>query len=74
VTYEQLPRGHFAGHCDIVVDRGDGQISVIGGNVFNAVTMKHVPVTADGTLTDANGRVLDTRYAWFVTLRVVYDR
>jgi hypothetical protein len=74
VTYEQLPRRHFAGHCDIVVARGDGQISVIGGNVFNAVTMKHVPVTADGALSDANGRVLDTRYAWFVTLRVAYDR
>jgi hypothetical protein len=74
VKYEQLPRGHFAGHCDIVVGRGDGQISVIGGNVFHAVTMKHVPVTADGRLSDAGGRVLDTRYHWFVALRVVYDR
>lgn len=74
VKYAQLPRRAFAGHCDIVVGRGDGQISVIGGNVFNAVTMKHVPVTADGRLADAKGHVLDTRYAWFVALRVVYDR
>ncbi len=74
VKYEQLPRRHFAGHCDLVVGRGDGQISVIGGNVFNAVTMKHVPVTADGRLSDAGGHLLDTRYAWFVALRVVYDR
>ena len=51
-----------------------GEIGVIGGNVFNAVTMKHVPVTADGRLADAKGHVLDTRYAWFVALRVVYDR
>jgi hypothetical protein len=74
VTYAQLPRHHFAGHCDIVVGRREGQISVIGGNVFNAVTMKHVPVAADGRLVDAGGRVLDARYPWFVVVRVAYDR
>jgi hypothetical protein len=74
VKYEQLPRRYFAAHCDIVVIAGNGQISVIGGNVFNAVTMKHVPVTADGRLADTRGHVLDTRYPWFVTLRVTYDR
>ena len=74
VKYEQLPRRYFAAHCDIVVIAGNGQISVIGGNVFNAVTMKHVTVTADGRLADTRGHVLDTRYPWFVTLRVTYDR
>lgn len=74
VKYDQLPRRHFAGHCDIVVSQGNGQISVIGGNVFNAVSMKHVPVTADGRLADADGRALDTRYPWFVVLRISYDR
>ena len=74
VKYEQLPQRHFAAHCDIVVTSGSGQIGVIGGNVFNAVTMKHVPVMADGRLADTRGHVLDTRYPWFVGLRVAYDR
>lgn len=67
LTYDRLPRRRFAAHCDIVVKREPGQLSVIGGNVDHAVTMKHVPVTADG-------RVDDGRYPWFVVLRVMYDR
>ena len=74
VKYEQLPRRYFAAHCDVVVIAANGQISVIGGNVFNAVTMKHVPVTADGRLADTKGHVLDMRYPWFVVLRVAYER
>jgi hypothetical protein len=74
VKYEQLPRRHFAAHCDLVVAQAPGQISVIGGNVFHAVTMKHVPVTADGRLAGADGQVLDARYPWFVVLRIDYDR
>ena len=74
LTYEKLPRRRFAGHCDMVVARDKAQISVIGGNVDHAVTMKHVPVTMDGLLADPGDRVLDSRYPWLVVLRVLYDR
>lgn len=72
LTYDQLPAGHFPGHCDIVVDTSvPGQIAVIGGNVDDAVTMKHVPVTPDGKLATPDGKVLDTRYPWMVVLQLV---
>ncbi len=74
LSYETLPARHFAAHCDIVVSRDKEQISVIGGNVNHAVTMKHVPVTTDGRLADHGDSVLDTRYPWFVVLRILYDR
>jgi Uncharacterized protein conserved in bacteria (DUF2272) len=71
LRYDDLPAGHFPGHCDIVVDASvPGQISVIGGNVDDAVTMKHVPVTPDGKLATPDGQVLDTRYPWMVVLRL----
>jgi hypothetical protein len=73
LTYEKLPVRHFPAHCDIVVARDDAQLTVIGGNVNHAVTMKHVPLT-DGRLADPGERVLDARYPWFVVLRVLYDR
>jgi Uncharacterized protein conserved in bacteria (DUF2272) len=72
--YEKLPARRFTAHCDIVVSREKEQISVIGGNVNHAVTMKHVPVTTDGRLADQGDRVLDSRYPWFVALRILYDR
>lgn len=72
LTYDRLPVAHFPGHCDIVVATAPGQISVVGGNVDHAVTMKHVPVTADGKLATSDGQVLDTRYPWMVVLRVLY--
>lgn len=74
IKYERLPVRHFAGHCDIVVARDQDLLSVIGGNVDHAVTMKHVPVTSDGMLAEPGQRVLDSRYPWFVVLRVLYDR
>ncbi|HEY7577810.1 MAG TPA: DUF2272 domain-containing protein [Acetobacteraceae bacterium] len=74
LKYERLPMRHFAGHCDIVVTREARQLSVIGGNVDHAVTMKHVPVTPTGALADPGAAVLDTRYPWFVVLRILYDR
>ena len=72
LTYDALPAGHFPAHCDIVVATTPGQISVVGGNIDDAVTMKHVPVTADGKLATLQGIVLDTRYPWMVVLRVLY--
>jgi hypothetical protein len=72
LRYDDLPAGHFPGHCDIVVDTSTPrQIAVIGGNVDDAVTMKHVPVTADGKLATPDGVVLDTRYPWMVVLRLL---
>jgi hypothetical protein len=71
LSYDDLPAGHFPGHCDIVVDSSvPGQIGVVGGNVDDAVTLKHVPVTPDGKLAAPDGQVIDVRYPWMVVLRL----
>lgn len=71
LRFDNLPVAHFPAHCDIVVDTAvPGQIAVIGGNVDDAVTLKHVPVTPNGTLAAPDGSVVDTRYPWMVVLRV----
>lgn len=67
VSYEELPAGRFPGHCDIVVAQRPGTLDVIGGNVDNAVAMKHVPVGPTGLIADPD-------YPWFVVLRVAYQR
>ncbi len=72
LTYDDLPAARFPAHCDIVVGASPGWIQVIGGNVDDAVTLKHVPVTTDGKLATPDGRVLDPRYPWMVVLRVLY--
>ena len=69
LRYDDLPAGPYLSHCDIVVAAAPGQISVVGGNVDDAVTMKHVPVTPDGLLATPDGQVLDARYVWMVVLR-----
>jgi Uncharacterized protein conserved in bacteria (DUF2272) len=74
VTYDELPAGQFPGHCDIVVTQRPGSLDVIGGNVDNAVAMKHVPVEPDGRMVGSLGAVVDTDYPWFVVLRVAYQR
>ena len=73
LTYDQLPTSSFPGHCDMVVAAGGGQLSVIGGNVDDSVTEKHIPTTPGGMLAFPGGSVVDTRYPWFVVLRVAYD-
>ncbi len=73
VRYADLPRGDFQAHCDIIVEQSPGLLSVIGGNVDDAVTMKHVPVTPGGMLGTTADSPLDSRYPWFVVLRVQYD-
>ncbi len=78
LLFDDLPAGSFPGHCDIVVEAAlgtaSGTLTVIGGNVGDAVTLKHVPTTADGRLADAGGVLVDPRYPWFVVIRVLYDR
>jgi hypothetical protein len=75
LRYEDLPTpALFPSHCDIVVDTlVPGRISVIGGNVQDAVTMNTVPVTDDGKLATPDGLVLDTRFPWMVVLRLLVD-
>jgi hypothetical protein len=70
LQFDDLPVGHmFPAHCDIVVDTSvPQQISVIGGNVSDAVMLRHVPVTSDGKL-EAQGVQTGNR-AWLAVLRL----
>jgi hypothetical protein len=74
MTFGELPAGLFPSHCAIVVDATAGVLSVIGGNVDDAVALTHVPVTPDGKLLTPDGHIIDTRYPWFVVLAVQYER
>src|SRR5262249_45237125 len=71
LRFDELPAGHFPGHCDIVMEASLGEIAVIGGNVDDAVTLKHVPLTPDGRLAAPDGQIIDTRYSWMVVLRLL---
>ena len=73
VRFDDLPAGRFPSHCDIVVAVRAGSLEVIGGNVDNSVAMKQVPVTAEGRLATADGRVVDPDHPWFVVIRVDYE-
>lgn len=74
LRFEDLPAPRFFGHCDIVVAAIPGELTVIGGNVAAAVTMKHVPTTQQGLMAGPDGQVLDSRYPWFVALNVQYSQ
>jgi hypothetical protein len=73
MRFSDLPAPTFPSHCDMVIVTTPGQDTVIGGNVDGSVTMKHVPVTNDGRLALPDGTVLDTRWPWFVAIKVLYD-
>jgi len=74
LRFRDLPtRDFWPGHCDLVVAIAPGMLSVIGGNVDDAVSMTHVPVTEAGMLARADGTVLDPRAPWMVVLEVLYD-
>ncbi|HMK68676.1 MAG TPA: DUF2272 domain-containing protein [Stellaceae bacterium] len=74
LTYADLPTSSpWPGHCAIVVEVTAGSISVVGGNVGDAVALTHVPVTPDGMLADSGGVLVDQRHRWFVVLEVLYD-
>ena len=69
-----LPTNYlWPGHCAIVVDARPGTLDVIGGNVYDALTLSHVPVTEAGTLGNPGEPILDRRDPWFVVLEVLYD-
>jgi hypothetical protein len=72
MTLAEVPAGNFPSHCAIVVAVDPGQVSVLGGNVADAVAMTHVPAAADGRLVGADGAVLDKRFGWFVVIRPPY--
>jgi hypothetical protein len=73
LRFADLPQpSHWPGHCAIVVATAPGSIAVIGGNVDDAVTLTHIPVTDAGRLASPDGAILDRRYPWFVVLRVLY--
>jgi hypothetical protein len=74
LTFADLPAASFPGHCDIVVAAHPGELTVIGGNVDDTVTEKHIPTTIDGLLVQPGAGVVDQRYPWFVVLRVLYDQ
>ena len=66
VTFQDLPTTHyFPSHCDIVVRRNSGVLSVIGGNVDDAVLMTKIPITSQDLLQDKE-------HQWLVVLRVLY--
>ena len=74
VRFDMLPTSYgFPAHCAIVVAKVADGISVIGGNVDDAVTLTHVPVGADGKLAEPDGTIIDTRYPWLAVLQVQYD-
>ena len=73
MRFDDLPAGRFPAHCAIVVQAAPQLLTVVGGNVDDAVTVTHVPTTPAGALAWPDGTVVDTRYPWFVVLQVLYD-
>jgi hypothetical protein len=68
MVFADLPtQTPFPAHCSIVVAGGVEQLSVIGGNVDDAVTMEHLH-------TNDAGALHGNRENWFVVLQVLYRR
>ena len=74
VSYGDLPTGRFPAHCDLVIGTRPGGLDVIGGNVDNAVAMRHISATTDGHLAGPDGIVIDPDHPYFVVLSVEYLR
>jgi hypothetical protein len=53
--------GKYKSHCDIVVNKTDSEIEVIGGNVANSVSKK--------VLKHQNGYITDTNNRWFAIIK-----
>jgi hypothetical protein len=68
ISFAQLPTPDmFPAHCSIVTAVADHSVSVIGGNVEDAVALERL-------YTDDEGRLAGNRYNWFVILQVIYTR
>ncbi len=66
LTFADLPTPYiFPAHCAVVVGGGPDSVSVVGGNVEDAVVLQHLH-------TDNTGRLSDNLDPWFVILRVLY--
>jgi hypothetical protein len=66
MVFQDLPTAHdFPAHCSIVVAGGVDSISIVGGNVNDAVTMEHLH-------TNDAGELHGNRENWFVVLKVNY--
>ena len=74
VKYEQLPARHFAGHCDIVVLRGNQADQCRRRERRQCRYHEACAGDRGWALDDSERHVLDTRYPWFVALRIIYDR
>jgi hypothetical protein len=76
LRYEDLPTPTlFTSHCDVVVETAvAGQISVIGGNIEDSVTLNTVPVTGEGKLATPDGIILDPRFPWMAVLRLLVEQ
>ncbi len=80
VTYAQLPTARgFPAHCGIVVATDQNgppfghQLSVIGGNIDDAVALTHIPTDSHGAISAPDGQSYDSRYPWCAVLEVLYD-
>lgn len=80
ITYNMLPTSYgFPAHCGIVVatQQNDApfgtELSIIGGNVDDSVSLTHVPTDAAGHISDSQGNSYDTRYPWLTILAPHYD-
>jgi hypothetical protein len=68
LTFKDLPTNDgFPAHCSIVVAGGVQSVSILGGNVDDAVTMEHLH-------TNNQGELSGNRENWFVVLQVMYLR
>jgi hypothetical protein len=50
VDYDNQKNGNYKGHCDIVVQKSDGMVFVIGGNVGDSVTKRPLRLAPNGFL------------------------
>ncbi|MDG6094440.1 DUF2272 domain-containing protein [Acetobacter sp. AN02] len=80
VRFSDLPTSYgFPAHCGIVVATGQNgqpfgrQLSIIGGNIDDAVALTHVPTDANGMVSSSSGQSYDSRYPWCAVLEVIYD-
>lgn len=80
VKFSSLPTSYgFPAHCGYVVATNQNgqpfghQLSIIGGNIDDAVALTHVPTDTEGKISASSGKSYDQRYPWCAVLEVLYD-